>query len=211
MGKAIQKCMQAGVLLLATVVASAQPPGAQPEVLDQLQRTAQDAITHISALRIEKWKADSATKRGAQSDADSLQRNMASALPELIAKVRTKPQDLNANFKLFRNVEVLYDVFSRFTEMAGAFGPKDDFETLARDLSNFESARHTLGDTLDGMTASAQGELDLLRAQIRAAQQAAAAPPKRIVVDDTQPAPPRRKKPAAKSGTSPTPTPTPAK
>lgn len=209
MRKAIGKCFQAGMVLLFGVNLVQAQQTASPAVLDQLQLTAQEAITHISALRIEKWKADSATKRSAQNDADSLQRNMASALPELVAKVRSAPQDLNANFRLYRNVEVLYDVFSRFTEMSGAFGPKDDYETLARDLSALESARHALGDTLDGLTAALQGELNLLRSQIRAAQQAAAAPPKRVVVDDTQPQ--RRKKPAAKSGTSSTPPPAPAK
>ncbi len=184
------------ILLLGPAAASAQPT--VDPVLDQLQQMAQSAVSHISALRIEKWKTDSNTKRSAQSDADSLQRNMASALPELIGKLRATPQDLSANFKLYRNVEVLYDVFSRFAETTGAFGPRDDFDALSRDLESLEAVRHSLGDRLETLTASSQGELDRLRAQLRAAQQAAAAPPKKIVVDDNQPTPAHKKKPAAK-------------
>jgi hypothetical protein len=114
--------------------------------------------------------------------------------------VRTTPGDLNANFKLYRNLNVLYDVFSRFTETAGAFGNREDFDTLAKDLDGIDSARRALADRLDTLSASAQSELTQYRAQARTAQASPAEPPKKIVIDDSEPAKPtaKKKKPAAK-------------
>jgi hypothetical protein len=156
--------------------------------LASLEQTARSSVADISHLRIEKWKTDGNTKKSAQSDSDSIQRNMGSALPELIAKVRSAPDDLNANFKLYRNLDVLYDVFSRFTETAGAFGSKEEFQSLAKDLDGLDTARRALADRLDALTASTQNELAQYRNQAKAAQAAAAAaPPKKIVIDDTEP------------------------
>ena len=167
--------------------------------LNTLEQTARNSVSDISRLRIEKWKADGGTKKSALSDSDSIQRNMGSALPELIGKVRNAPGDLNANFKLYRNLDVLYDVFSRFTETAGAFGSREDFQTLARDLDSLDAARRALADRVDALTTSAQTELTQYRSQTRAAQtSAASAPAKKIVIDDSEPAKKtsKKKKPA---------------
>jgi hypothetical protein len=186
--------------IFATLPVLAQQPGDPTAALNLLEQSARNSTSDISRLRIEKWKADGGTKRSAQADSDSIQRNMTSALPELISKVRTAPQDLNANFKLYRNLNVLYDVFSRFTETAGAFGARDDFQALAKDLDDLDKARRMLGDNLDSLSAAAQSELNQYRARARAAQAAAAsAPPKKIVIDDSEPekkAAAKKKKPA---------------
>jgi hypothetical protein len=170
--------------------------------LSSLEQTARSSVSDISHLRIEKWKADGGTRKSAQSDSDSIQRNMDSALPELIAKVRSAPDDLNANFKLYRNLDVLYDVFSRFAETAGAFGSKEEFQSLAKDLDGLDAARRAMANRLDGLTTSTQNELAQYRNQARAAQSAAAAaPPKKIVIDDSEPekkTATKKKKPAAK-------------
>ena len=46
-------------------------------VLQQLQQAAQGTRTDVSALRIEKWKADGNTKQQAQQMAESVSRNLA--------------------------------------------------------------------------------------------------------------------------------------
>ena len=168
--------------------------------LDRLQSAASQANLDIAHMRIEKWKADSASKQQAQSNADSLQRNLSTALPGLIANFRATPQDLASGFKLYRNLNALYDVLASFTEAAGAFGPKNDYEALAQQGAVIDSVRHDLADHLERLTASTEAELNQLRTQVRAMQQAAAAaPPKKVVVDDNEPAKkktPRKKKPA---------------
>jgi hypothetical protein len=177
--------------------------------LDRLQAAASQATLDLGRMRIEKWKADAQSKRQAQANADSVQRNLTSALPALIDAVRSVPQDLTAEFKLYRNLNALYDVFASLTEASGAFGPRGDYEALARQLETIDSVRRNLGDALEQLTSSSQSELNRLRTQVRAYQQAAAAaPPKKVVVDDTEPTKKtahKKKKPAPSSGSSPSP------
>lgn len=159
--------------------------------LDRLQAAASQANSDLAYMHIQKWKADGTTKQQAQSNADSIRRNLTEALPALISGVRTAPQDLGAQFKLYRNLNALYDVFASLTESAGAFGAKSDYEALAQQLAVFDSVRRDLGDTLENMTASTQTELNQLRSQVQTLQQRAAqtaAPPKKVVVDDNEPA-----------------------
>lgn len=197
----------AGFSQAGAPAAPANPPsgGVAPN-LDRLQAAASQANLDIAHMRIEKWKTDGDSKRQEQNDADSLQRNLTSALPGLIAGFRAEPQNLNAGFKLYRNLNALYDVLSSFTEAAGAFGPKNEYEALAQQVNIIESVRRDLGDSLEAMTAQTQTELDQLRMQVHALQQAAvpAAPPKTVVVDNAEP--PKKsashKKKKTNSGTS---------
>ncbi len=176
--------------------------------LDRLQSAASQTTLDLGHMRIDKWKVDGEFKRQAQANADSVQRNLVSALPGLIDTVRSAPQDLTAEFKLYRNLNALYDVFGSLTEAAGAFGTKGDYEALTQQLQTFDSVRRNLGDTIEQLTLSTQSELSQLRSQVRTYQQAAAAapPPKKVVVDDTEPPKKtvhKKKKPAATSGGSP--------
>jgi len=174
--------------------------------LDRLQATASQANLDLARMRIEKWKTDPASKEQAQANADSLQRNLTSALPGLIDNFRAAPQDLNAGFKLYRNLNALYDVFTSFTESAGAFGARSDYEALTQELNVLDAVRRDLGDDLEKLTASTQAELSHLQAQVRTMQHAAAAaPPKKVVVDDTEPVKKKtthKKKPATSAGAS---------
>ena len=175
--------------------------------LDRLQDAASQATLDLGRLRIDKWKADGESKRQAQANADSVQRNLASALPGLIDAVRSAPQDLSAEFKLYRNLNALYDVFASLTEATGAFGPKDDYQALGQQLETIDSVRRKFGDALEQLTSSTQAELSQLRIQIRTYQQAAVAapPPKKVVVDDTEPPKKtthKKKKPAASGSSS---------
>lgn len=159
--------------------------------LDRLQSAASQANSELSYMRIEKWKADANSKQQAQSNADSIQRNLTEALPALIAAVRSAPQDVGAEFKLYRNLNVLYNVFASLTESAGAFGPRNDYDALARQLEVIDSVRRSLGDSLENLTAATQSELNQLRTQVKTLQQQAAttpAAPKKVVVDDNEPA-----------------------
>ena len=190
----------------APSVGSATTVSVLPD-LDRLQAAASQATLDLGHLRIDKWKADAESKRQAQANADSVQRNLTSALPGLIDAVRSAPQHLSAEFKLYRNLNALYDVFASLTEATGAFGPKGDYQALGQQLETIDSVRRSLGDAVEHLTSSTQSELTQLRAQVRTYQQAAAAaPPKKVVVDDTEPPKKtvhKKKKPAASgSGSS---------
>ena len=134
----------------------------------------------------------------------------------MIGQLRNSPEDLPATFKLYRNLDALYDVLGGIVESAGAFGPKDDFQSLSNDLSGFEGTRKQLADRTNNLAASKEQEIVRLRAELKTAQAAIpVAPPKKIVVDDNEPVkkkPVARKKPAAKKpatapGTAPVQTP----
>jgi hypothetical protein len=149
----------------------------------------------LARLRIEKWKADGDIKREAQQNSDALQRNLTAAMPQLIASVRQNPNDIAANFKLYRNLNVVYEYFSQLAEGAGAFGPKDQYQGLAQQVADMDGARRVLADRLESMTTQVSSELQTLRQQVRTLQASTpAAAPKKIVVDDNEPA----KKPAKK-------------
>ena len=129
--------------------ATGQATGAQPPVayasvselngiLTQLQKTAQSMQSDLGKTRIEKWKTDGATKRQTLANVESIQRNLQSALPETIVQLNNAPEDVGVSFKLYRNLDALYDVFGSVVESAGAFGSKDEFQSLGNDMNGLE-------------------------------------------------------------------------
>ncbi len=175
-------------------------------LLGQLEDTSKTTQADLTKLRIERWKTDSSSKKQALADVDSVQRNLQNALPEMIGKLRNSPEDLTATFKLYRNLDALYSVLGGVVESAGAFGPKDDFQSVSNDLSSFENARKQLAERLENLAGSKEQEILRLRSDLKTAQAAIpVTPPKKIVVDDTEPPPkkpPVKKKPAPKKPAS---------
>jgi predicted nucleic acid-binding Zn-ribbon protein len=173
-------------------------------LLGQLEDTSKTTQADLTRLRIERWKTDGSSKKQALADVDSVRRNLQNALPEMTAQLRNSPEDMTATFKLYRNLDALYSVLGGVVESAGAFGPKDDFQSLSNDLSSFETARKQLAERLENLAGSKEQEIARLRTELKAAQAAIpATPPKKTVVDDTEPPkPPVKKKPAPKKPAS---------
>jgi hypothetical protein len=204
------------VLPLLISLASAQsdsPQAVQPPVsyasvsqlntlLSQLEQTSQTTQLDLAKLRIEKWKTDGNTKKQTQSNLESVQRNLQTALPTILGELRNAPESLTASFKLYRNLDALYDVFGSVVESAGAFGTKDEFQALENDLAALENSRRGLGDRLNALADSKDSELTRLHNQVRTLQ-ASIPPPaaKKVIVDDTTPV----KKPAPKKRAVPKP------
>jgi hypothetical protein len=172
-------------------------------LLDQLESTSKKTQADLVKVRIEHWKTDGSYKKQELGNVDSIQRNLQGALPEIIAKLRSTPEDLPATFKLYRNLDALYDVLGSVTEGTGAYGSKDDLQSLSNDLSSFEGTRKQLAERIENLTSAKEAEIARLRADLRTAQAAIpSTPAKKIVVDDTEPA----KKPAAKKKSTKKPT-----
>lgn len=174
-------------------------------LLGDLENTSKNTQADLVRLRIEHWKTDNSSKRTALTNVDSVQRNLQGALPEIIAGLRAAPEDLPATFKLYRNLDALYDVLGNVVELAGAFGSKDDVQALANDLSAFESTRKQLAERIETLSSAKEAEIVRLRTDLKTAQAAAPAePPKKIVVDDNEPEkkPVVKKKPAIKPKTT---------
>jgi len=197
-------------LAVSAQIASSNQPASEPAnqgpvsyssvnqlnaLLSQLEQSSQAAQLDLAKLRVEKWKADSGTKRQAQGNVESIQRNLQTALPEIIAELRASPENLASTFKLYRNLDALYDVFESVAESAGAFGSKDEFQGLENDVSAFEKSRRAFAERMETLAGAKETEVTRLRAALQSAQASApATPPKKIVVDDTAPV----KKPAKK-------------
>ena len=168
-------------------------------MLSQLEQIAQAMQVNLANLRIEKWKTDGNTKRGSLSDVESIQRNLQMALPEILGQLRASPESLPATFKLYRNLDALYDVLGPVVESAGAFGSKDEYQSIQNDFSALERSRRSLADRIETLASAKEGELTQLHSQVRQLQTVAPAPPpKKVVVDDTAPAPKPKKKPVPK-------------
>jgi hypothetical protein len=209
-----RRCWVLPLLLLATATAQVTPSPASsaPPVpyasvsqlnllLSQLEQVAQATQLDLAKLRIEKWKTDANTKRGTQADVESVERNLQMALPEIIGQLRASPENIAATFKLYRNLDALYDVFGPVVESAGAFGSKDEYQSMQNDFSALERSRRTLAERMETLASTKEGELTQLRTQVRELQTAAPAPPpKKVIVDDTEPPKkPPKKKTATKS------------
>jgi hypothetical protein len=176
------------------------------QLLSQLEQASQAAQVDLAKLRIEKWKTDSGSKRQAQANVESIQRNLQSAMPEIIAGLRTSPENLTSTFKLYRNLDALYDVLGSVAESAGAFGSKDELQWLENDLSALEKSRRSFADRVENLAGAKEGEVTRLRAALQNAEaNNTSPPPKKIVVDDTEPVKkPVKKKAASKPNLNPT-------
>ncbi|HLZ41865.1 MAG TPA: hypothetical protein VKQ11_12935 [Candidatus Sulfotelmatobacter sp.] len=173
-------------------------------LLAQLEAVSKNTQSDLVRLRIERWKADGSYKKQELSNVDSIQRNLQEALPEMIAQLRNAPENLPATFKLYQNLDALYDVLGSVAEGAGAFGPKDDLQALSNDLSQFEGTRKQLAQRIENLSSAKEAEIARLRTDLKAAQaMVAAEPPKKIVVDDTEPPKKPVKKKTAKKPASP--------
>jgi hypothetical protein len=177
------------------------------ELLAQIEQISQATQLDMAKMRIEKWKTDSNSKRQTQGNVESIQRNLQTALPDLVGQLRNSPENLALSFKLYRNLDALYDVFGSVVESAGAFGNKDEFQSLSNDFDGVERARRSFADRVETLASAREGELGQLRIQIRNMQAAVdAAPPKKVIVDDTEPAKktPAKKKTVTKKPSAPT-------
>jgi hypothetical protein len=179
--------------------AQMSPVGAELNfVLSQLEQTTQQTANDVGRLTIKKWKTESQYKEQSQHDVDSIQRNVTGTLPGLVSQVRSAPDNVAALFKLYRNVDALWDVLRGLTESAGAFGQKAEYQALEADAGNLSTVRSTLANQLDNIASAQQSEMARLKTQLARAAAAPPAPPKKIVVDDNEPAKkPVRKKKAA--------------
>jgi hypothetical protein len=194
------------LLVLIAAVCTAQGPAVSytsiselNQLIGNLQQASQAMQDDLSRLRIEKWKTDSGTKHQTQGNVESIQRNLQSALPGILNDLKNSPENLALTFKVYRNLDALYDVSTSVIESAGAFGTKEEFQGLSKDLNAFEDSRKAFADRIDKLATTKETELGQLRVALQNAR--AEIPPKKTVVDDTAPPakkPAPRKKPAPK-------------
>jgi hypothetical protein len=163
-----------------------------------VQAVAQKSDADVGRLRIDKWKADGQNKQQSQANATSIRRNLTNAIPDLLLRIQTQPGSLIANFRLYRNLNALYDSFSALAESAGAFGPEDQYAPLAADLGQLDQLRRQFAERVDLLASASDAELARLRDAKVAKPAAPPKPASKIVVDDSKATPKKKPKPAPK-------------
>ncbi len=144
--------------------------GAYNQLLSQVQDLALRTAADLGTVRVDKWKADSQTKQQYSSNIASLQRNLTAALPEMLQKTKAAPQSVAPSFRLYRNLNVVYDVLASTAESAGAFGPKEQYEPLESDVSALDQLRKSIADRLDWLAGVKDTQLTQTAQQLQTTQ-----------------------------------------
>jgi hypothetical protein len=191
--------------LLAVSQSAVSPSPAQPQpaasglepILNQIQQAAEATNSDLSGLHIERWKTNSTEKAELLKVADSLRRNATRAVPDLISEVRASHGSVSTTFKLYHNLNVLYEYLNSLADSAAALGKSDESSPLVREAGTLDSARQDLSTFIEQAAVSLEDKVRLAATPPPA--HTAEPVPKKIVVDDAAPkktATQRKKKPS---------------
>lgn len=177
----------------ASAPAVARPSATLQPSLDSVKQA-------ITAVNIDRWKASPAIRSEAQSNLESVQRDLASTLPGLIATADAAPDSAAKTLPVFRNIDALYDVMLRIDAAARLAAPKDQMSALDQSLSALSDARHSLGDAIQAGAEAQDAKVVHLQAQLKAIPPPA--PVQAAPVACTPPPPVKKKRPVTKKPTS---------
>lgn len=207
-------CAGSGAMAQPQTQAAPNPQNqAAPQGLDlnaivlQIQQATSSASVNIGKLRIEKWKTDSGQRQQLQQVADSLQKNIANAVPELVNDVQSSRGGVVASFKLYHNLNVVYEFLSSLADAAGGLGKREEYEPLEKDAAALDTARQNLSIYIE----QAAVKLETASRHAAAATPVQVVPGKKVVViDEADPPVKKRVKPTKKKASTPAAAPTPA-
>ncbi len=119
-----------------------------PQTSVLLQPTLGELRSTIAGLHIAKWKAPGPVKDDAQGNAGSIDRDLSSTLPALMAQADAAPHSVGSAFAVYRNLDALYEVLLRVSGTAELAAPDDEAANLAHSLLTLEAARRSLADSI---------------------------------------------------------------
>lgn len=157
------------------------PQPTQPSTL--LQPALANVQGTTAALNISKWKTSRGIRQTTQSDVDSIQRDLGSTLPGLMAKADAAPGSVPPSFAVYRNLDALYDVLLRVSQTADLAAPSREAEALASSLRGLEAARSALGDSILSTSQKHEARIVSLESAIRTVR-TAPVERKEAVIDD---------------------------
>src|SRR5579864_2519082 len=168
---------------------SAQPAANINAVLVQIQQATSATNIDIGKLRVEKWKTDPEQKQQLQHIADSLQKSMANSIPVLITDVESSRGGVTASFKLYHNLNVIYENLNYLADVAGGLGKKDEFDPLAADCAALESARQNLSIYIEQSAGKLEAAARQPAGTIPMLQPLSGPQRKVVVINEDEPAP----------------------
>jgi hypothetical protein len=138
-----------------------------------------------------------------------LQKNIANAMPGLINDVSGSKGSALTSFKLYHNLNVLYEFLSGLADAAGSLGKREEYEPLATDAAAIDTARQNLSTYIEQTV----GKLESANRALAGTNPAQSHQPgtvvpgrKVVVIDETDPAPPKKRAKSTKKKASPPPT-----
>jgi hypothetical protein len=203
-----------GLLPLAAGAQGNAAPDPPPlMVSSQLRPVLSQVSATMVGLDIRHWKAPGQVRDATQQDVSSIQHDLSGTLSGLLAQADAAPGSVAAAFSVYRNIDALYDTLLRVVLTANLAAPENEASTLQSALSNLESARVNLGDSILNSAQTQQSEFLRMRAAIAAAEAEARRQPTKTTVIDDGPVREARREPVHHHTTArkPTATKTPAK
>lgn len=173
---------------LAAMSLDAQaPPAPSAAEITQISALLQPALANVqgttAALNISKWKASRDVRQATQSDVESIQRDLGSTLPGLMAQADAAPGSVPPTFAVYRNLDALYDVLLRISQTADLSAPSREAEAVASSLKRLEAARSALGDSILNASRRHEARIVSLEAAIQTVR-TAPAEKRETVIDD---------------------------
>ena len=166
--------------------------------LDQLLQT-------LGGLKLDKWKGGSVRTEAAANIA-SIQQDLQSTLPGLLATADAAPGTVSKVLPAFRNVDAVYDVVLRVFVAAKVSAPADQIAQLQQAMGDLDKSRRALGDRVQEMSVAQEKQVVDLQASLKTLP----APVCPVTPPAPAPAPTPAKKPVAKKKKPATTTPKPA-
>ena len=155
----------------------------------------------LAGLRPDKWKTPGPVTQETAQNIASIQRDLDSTLPGLLTAADRNPGAVQDVLPAYRNVDALYDVLLRVTEVSKLAAPAQQSGPLQQATASLSDARRTLGDQLQNTALNETRAIVSLQGQLRTAQ--SASPQTVSAAAPVCPAP----APAAKKRTTPKPKP----
>lgn len=164
--------------------ADAVPALAAPSPSATLQPALSDVQSATMALNISKWKIPGTARKAAQEDVNSIQRDLGSTLPGLLAQADAAPGSVPPSFAVYRNLNALYDVLLRVSQTADLAAPSNEAASVASSLRRLEAARKTLGDSILNTSQRHEAQIIALTAAVKTAKASAPEHKRETVIDD---------------------------
>jgi hypothetical protein len=173
----------------AQAAAPAVAPAPASFAMTNLRPALANVQTAITTLNVSRWKAPNDIRATTQQDINSMQRDLNTTLPALLAQAdaaaaATGPPALSPAFAVFRNLDALYDVMLRVTETAGLAGSASDASSLEDARAGLEDGRGKLGAWLLQAIGAQDAQVVRLQAPVANSAPAPPPPPNKIVVND---------------------------
>jgi len=202
-GRSSQAAAQSGTALPAGAQMATNPSVA-PLPLDAMHAALGQVSSTLDNVQVGHWKVSRDWKRQLHNDIDSIQQDISSQLPTLIAKAHASPGQIGPELAAMHNVSALYDVLVRVTTAASLGGNKSDASALEDALQQLESARKSVSEQLLQAAMSQDQRVAQLQAQISQTRDSiAGGRGKTIVVENDGRRRTKRRKPAHHKSTKP--------